>query len=534
MLKNVSTVMGFTLMSRILGFARDIFIARYLGATAISDAFFAAFRFPNMFRRIFGEGAFNAAFVPMLARELEEGDRERAERFAANAFSWMVMVLGIGTLVAIPLMRWLIALLTFGFLIPEGWSFSWAWLGEMIVYPHGTEKFEMAVAYGRIMFSYLLCMALAAQLSGVLNTLRVFAAPAFAPVLLNVCFLVGLTLIIPFGGFKGQLVESGLVMSWCVCVAGFIQFAMLWVACGRKGFKVRLAKPRVSPKMRRLGVLMLPGIAAAGVQQLNLFIGTQIASVQNEAISWLYFSERVYQLPLGMVGISFGVVLLPEVSRRLWGGDESGAKTAIGEALGFSMLFTLPAAAACMAIPWPMISVLFQHGPDFTAADSIATAGALALFAIGLPGYVLVKILQPGYFARENTKTPMKMAAVTVGVNIVASLTLFPLIGHLGIALATSIAAWVNVGLLWYGLRGWFHVGRALWIKLGKIVAASAVMAASVWAASLVLAPWIDAGGVKSVIGLCLLIGLGASVYGVAALGMRATSVAEVKAGFRR
>lgn len=534
MLRNVSTVMGFTLMSRILGFVRDIFIARYLGATAISDAFFAAFRFPNLFRRIFGEGAFNAAFVPLLARELEEGDQARAERFAANAFSWMAMVLGIGTLVAIPLMRWLIAFLTFGFLIPDGWSFSWEWVWEMLVYPHGTEKFEIAVAYGRIMFSYLLCMALAAQLSGILNTLRVFAAPAFAPVLLNVCFLAGLTLVIPFGGFEGRLIESGLVMSWCVCGAGFLQFGMLWAACRKRGFRVGFARPRMSPKMRRLMVLMVPGVASAGVQQINLFIGTQIASVQDTAISWLYFAERVYQLPLGMIGIAFGVVLLPEVSRRLRGDDVAGAKAAIGEGLGFSMLFTLPAAAAFMVIAWPIISVLFQHGEDFTAVDSRAAAGALALFAIGLPGYVLIKILQPGYFARENTKTPMKMAAVTVGVNIVASLALFPWIGHLGIALATSIAAWVNVALLWHGLRGWFHVGRPLWIKLGKIVVASAVMAGAVWAASLVLAPWIEAGGMKSVVGLCLLIGLGASIYGVAALGMRATSMAELKAGFRR
>jgi putative peptidoglycan lipid II flippase len=275
-------------------------------------------------------------------------------------------------------------------------------------------------------------------------------------------------------------------------------------------------------------------VAAAGVQQLNLFIGTQIASVQQDAISWLYYSERVYQLPLGMIGIAFGVVLLPEVSRRLRADDAPGAKAAIGEGIGFSMLFTLPATAAFVVISWPIISVLFQHGEDFTSTDSHAAAGALALFAIGLPGYVLIKILQPGYFARENTKTPMKMAGVTVAVNIVASLALFPLIGHLGIALATSIAAWVNVVLLAFGLRGWLHIEPTLWVKLAKIAAASVSMGLAVWGASLVVHPWIEGGGVKSVVALCLLIGLGASVYGVLALALKATSVAELKDGFRR
>jgi putative peptidoglycan lipid II flippase len=261
--------MGFTLMSRVLGFLRDTLIARYLGAKEVPDAFFAAFRFPNMFRRIFGEGAFNAAFVPLLANELEGNDRDRALAFANNSFSWMVVVLGLGTLVAIPLMRWLLALLTSGFLIPEGWSFSWGWLWEMIAYPHGTEKFEIAVNYGRIMFSYLLCMALAAQLSGILNTLRIFAAPAFAPVLLNIVFLVGLTLIIPYAGFAERSEESGLVLSWCVCLAGFLQLALLWNSCRRHGFKLVPRRPKVTPQMRHLLVLMGPGVASAGVQQIN-------------------------------------------------------------------------------------------------------------------------------------------------------------------------------------------------------------------------------------------------------------------------
>ena len=535
MFRSMFTVGGFTLMSRVLGFLRDILIARFIGTTIQSDAFFAAFRLPNMFRRIFGEGAFNSAFVPLFGRALEEQGKDEAELFASRAFSWLAVVLGIGTLIAIPLMRWIMAVFVFGYLTPKGWEFSWPWLWEMIRYPHGSEKFEITVAYGRVVFSYLMCMALAAHLSGVLNTLRVFAMPAFAPVLLNLIFLAGLTIFVPLLGYDGDRAAIGNLLAWCVCVAGFVQLAMLYLTCRRKGLRIRLMRPVRSPRVRRLFVLMVPGIIAASIQQVNLFIGTLIASMQDMAVSYLYYSDRIYQLPLGMIGIAFGVVLLPEITRRLRSGNEEGAKASLTRGIELSMLLTLPAAIAMLAIPAPLISVLFERG-DFTADSTSAVAMALAGFSLGLPGYVLIKVLQPGYFAREDTKSPMVMAAITVAVNIGASLLLFPKFGHVGIAIATSISAWVNVLLLWRGLRGFLKVDGATWSRLARILFASALMGVAVWALSRssFVIDMLDGGEIVRAVALAILIGAGIGVYAVLALGLKATSLRDLKASFKK
>ncbi len=536
MFRSLFTVGGFTLMSRLLGFIRDILVARFLGTTIQSDAFFAAFRFPNMFRRIFGEGAFNSAFVPLFGRALEEQGKQEAELFASRAFSWLITILGIGTLIAIPLMRWIMAVFVFGFLKTDDWQFSWQWVGEMILYPQGSEKFELTVAYGRIVFSYLLCMALAAHLSGVLNTLRIFAMPAFAPVLLNLIFIVGLTVGIPVLGYQGDLTACGTLLAWCVFIAGFVQLAALYVTCRVKGMRITLMRPVRSERVRRLYALMIPGIIAASIQQVNLFIGTQIASYQDKAVSYLYYSERIYQLPLGIIGIAFGVVLLPEITRRIRSGNAEGAAASLTNGIEMSMLLTLPAAVAMLAIPGPLISTLFERGEGFTAASSAATAMALAGFALGLPGYVLIKVLQPGFFAREDTRSPMTMAAITVAVNIVTSLLLFPKFGHVGIAVATSISAWVNVLLLWRGLRGFMTVSAAGWSRLARIVVASGAMGLTVWALSRTgwVTTMLDNGEMQRASALAILIAVGVISYAMLALGLRATTIASIRAGFSR
>ena len=303
MLKSMATISGFTLISRLLGLLREVLIGRYLGTGGTADAFVAAFRFPNMFRRIFGEGAFNSAYVPLFARQLEEKDHAAAEQFASRTFSMLALVLTVGTLIAIPIMP----------------AIMW-------VFAHGftdnTEKFETTVTLARIMFSYLLCMALAAHLSGTLNTLRVFAMPAFAPVLLNLIFITALLVVVPAMGLTGEFRDIGHVISWAVFIAGFTQLAALYLTCRRKGIHIRLVTPKVTPRIRRLFILMIPGILAAGIQQLNLLVGTVIASTQDGALSYLYYSDRIYQLPLGMIGVAFGVVLLPEITRKLRGGDQ--------------------------------------------------------------------------------------------------------------------------------------------------------------------------------------------------------------------
>lgn len=528
------TVSGFTLMSRVLGLVRDVLIGRVLGAGAVSDAFFAGFRFPNMFRRIFGEGAFNAAFVPMFGRELADNGKDEAQVFANQAFSLLAWTLLVGTIVAIPGMRWIMALFTPGFLLAEGQSFSWSWFLEMLKYPAGTEKFETTVAFSRIMFSYLMCMALAAHLSGVLNTLKVFAAPAFAPVLLNIITITALGVVVPVFGFGADIETSGLVLSWAVFAAGVAQLAMLYGACRRRKMAISLWRPRWTPRMKKLLILMAPGVVAAGIQQVNLAVGTMIASAQEGAMSWIYYGDRIFQLPLGMIGIAFGIVLLPEITRLVRAGDESGVTHSLSKGYTFSMLISLPAMVAMLVIPEPIMRTLFENGDKFTAGDTTASAAVLRAFAFGLPAYILAKVLQPAYFAREDTKRPMLMAVATVATNVGLSLYLFPLIGFVGIAIATSVAGWVNYVLLYWGVRRTVPMNRDLVSGLSRIALAALVMGAALYGGLKVLEPLLNGAGWLRLLGLAVLIAGGMAVYVLAAFGLKATSLKELKAGFGR
>ncbi|MEM7385746.1 MAG: murein biosynthesis integral membrane protein MurJ, partial [Verrucomicrobiota bacterium] len=458
LLKSMATVSGFTLMSRVLGLVREMILGAFLGTGMVADAFVAAFRLPNMFRRIFGEGAFNSAFVPLFGRELEENGDEQADHFASQTFSMLTLVLVVGTLVAIPAMPFIMDFFAPGFRADPG-------------------KFATTVAMGRIMFSYLLCMALSAHLSGVLNTIKVFGMPAFAPVLLNLIFITALIVFVPVLGIREDLPAIGVLISWAVCLAGFVQLIVLYVTCRSKGRKIRLVIPRLSPKIKRLFVLMVPGILAAGIQQINLLVGTRIASSQDGANSFIYYSDRINQLPLGMIGIAFGVVLLPDITRKLRAGRKGDAITSMNRGMEMAMLITLPAAVAMVAIAEPIISAIYQRA-NFTAESSRLTAMALQGFALGLPAYVLVRVLQPGYFAQEDTKRPMIMAAITVLVNIVFSLILFRHYQHVGITIATSIAGWVNVLLLFLGLEGFLKLDRQLLTRLPRMLLASVVMGA--------------------------------------------------------
>jgi putative peptidoglycan lipid II flippase len=687
MLRAMMTVSGLTLVSRILGFLRDILIARFMGTGPVADAFVAAFRFPNMFRRIFGEGAYNAAFVPLFGRKREEEGEETAVGFARNTFSALVWVVGILTLVAIPCMHWLMMAVVPGFLpkyeedlgsIGPGQAFyerkvntrgareiyfqvtgeseaavrhwsartrledmrfvdadgnefrllarldakeSHMTLGEdqvvdssgfirtrldlsadshsgvgrevdprerffpregekILAVVHGLESgglarivlpekhrlesfhvrvaiepasggadvpqatlrlyhnhpdnFDLTVALSRIMFCYLFFMALVAHLSGVLNTFKHFAMPAAAPILLNIVLVSALGLIWMMR-WEGDL-EIGKTLAWGVALAGVLQFAALWVTCSRVGAVMVPHKPLWNPELKKLLLLMGPGVIAAGIQQVNLLVGGIIASFQQGAISTLYYADRVNQLPLGMIGIALGVVLLPEVTRLLRSGRESEAADSILRGMELAMLLTLPATAAMIAIHEPLIGGLFA-GDKFDAEDVSKTGWALAGFALGLPGYVLIKVLQPSYFARENTKAPMIMAGVAVAVNIVCSLILFNLLrptgyGHVGIAIATAISAWVNVALLWRGMDGFVKIPADEWKRLIRMVLASVVMGGVVWLAGVALGPWLSGTQGQKIVALALIVGTGMTVYGILALAMRATSLAALRTGF--
>ena len=677
MLRSLMKVSGFTAISRVLGFLRDILIAKYLGSGLLGDAFFSAFRFPNLFRRIFGEGAFNAAFVPMFGRKLEQDGQDEAMKFASNAFSSLLVVLVAITIIAIPCMHWIMGAVVPGFKaqeelvvdtgkpvdedfsvridgmrdvylnVPNGsseelkdayvlgnlrfvkeeprkflqffgdgergesvsleevakeyreqeiiraekaevepnepilnfakvpellfeekglerWVISggdearirlsqkhdYGWLeGTFVRHSYGKEgftdengepsalriyrnhpdTFDLTVTLSRITFCYLLFMALVAHLSGTLNTFKIFGAPAAAPILLNLVFLVGLGVFV--AGIKSEVPAH--ILAWCVAVAGLLQFMMLYGACWKNGYAIRFHKPVFDSSIKKLVFLMVPGILAAGIQQINLLVGGIIASFKAGAISWLYYSDRVYQLPLGMIGIALGVVLLPEVTRLVRKDDMQEASNSMVRGMELGLLITLPAAVAMLVIPVPIISVLFQRG-EFTADDARQTGMALQGFALGLPGYVLIKVLQPGYFARENTKAPMMMAGVTVIVNIVCSLLLFGPFGHVGIAVATTISAWVNVILLSRGLRGMLHPGPDFWRKTFRTILASLGMGLFVWLAYQMLGSWLDEVFWKKCIALALLVGLGMITYALMILVMKVTSLAELKAGFRR
>ncbi|HSR71265.1 MAG TPA: murein biosynthesis integral membrane protein MurJ [Kiloniellales bacterium] len=510
LLRPLATVGGYTGVSRILGFVRDILIAAALGTGPVADAFFVAFRLPNLFRRLFAEGAFNAAFVPLFAGRLERDGEAAAKRFAEEALSVLATVLLALTVLALAFMPWVMLVLAPGFAAEP-------------------EKFDLAVALSRITFPYLLFMALVALLSGLLNSLYRFAAAAAAPILLNVFFIAALVLIVPLTGRPGH------VLAWTVAAAGIGQFLLLLAACRRAGVSLRLPPPRLTPAVRRLMTLLIPGLLSAGAMQINLMVGTIIASLQAGAVSYLYYADRVYQLPLGLIGIAFGVVLLPDLTRKLRAGAEAEALSSLNRGLELAALLTLPATAALLVIPWPIVTVLFERGAfDRTASE--ATAWALAAFASGLPAYVLVKILQPAYFAREDTVTPLKMALATVAANVALSLLLFWPLGHVGIALATALSSWLNVVLLGLGLarRGYLATDARLRARLPRILFASAGLGLALVLAAQALSPWFDGPVGLRIAGLALLVGGGLLVYGVLAFALGATERAEFARLLRR
>jgi putative peptidoglycan lipid II flippase len=495
LIRSAATVGGLTMASRVLGFVRDVLMASVLGTGLVADAFVVAFRFPNLFRRLFGEGAFNAAFVPLFAGRLEAEGEEAARSFAEEILAvLLVTLLGFVALamIAMPLLIYVLA---------PGFAADPA-------------KFDLTVTLTRIAFPYLLFMSLVALLGGILNSLHRFAMAAAAPVLLNIVLISALLFARLMGW--GDEPATGLALVWGVALAGFIQFALLWVSCRRAGMRLKLLRPVITPGVRRLVVLGIPGVIAGGIMQLNLVISTIIASLQASAPSWLYYADRIYQLPLGVVGVAIGIVLLPELSRRLRAGDASGVKSSQNRALEFSMFLTIPSAIALMVIPYPIVQVLFERGA-FEPADTTATALALAAFAAGLPAFVLQKIFQPGFFAREDTRTPMYYALASVAVNIAGALALFPFIGHIGIALATSVAAWLNAGLLWSTLsrRGFFEADLMLRRNLPRILLSSIVMGGLVGGLALWWQDLFSAGIMLPLrVGLLLvMVGVGAAAY---------------------
>jgi len=519
LVSGVLTVGFWTLLSRIFGFARDILIAAWLGTGPVAEAFLVAFSLPNMFRRFFAEGAFNMAFVPMFSKKLEAGDG--AQSFARDAFAGLAVILVILTGLATVFMPWLVWAMASGFV--------------------GDERFDIAVTLGRIVFVYILFISLAALVSGVLNASGRFIAAAAAPVLLNIILIAALVLA-QTGTFTTDIVPAsdgrgvhGAFLAFGVVLAGIAQLAFVWYAARRAGFDLRPKKPVWTPELKRLSIIAAPAALAGGVVQVNLIVGRQVASFFDGAIAWLSYADRLYQLPLGVVGIAIGIVLLPDLSRRLQADDTAGGQDAFSRAAEMSLALSVPAAVALFVIPVTLVQVLFERGA-FGPEDTTATALATAIYGLGLPAFVMQKVLQPLYFAREDTKRPFYFALVAMLVNVVLAVGLAPTIGYIAAAIGTTIAGWSMFVLLWWKSRAMGTAseldGRAR-KRIGRIILAAGIMGIGLWATDFLITPEMMNGGLKfAVLGLLVLFGMG--LYAGAGVVLGAFSRRELTAVFRR
>lgn len=507
LLRAITTVGGFTLMSRIFGFVRDMLIAAALGAGMGADAFFVAFKFPNLFRRLFAEGAFAAAFVPIFAGKLEAEGQEPAVTFAAQAFSILAISLTAFVVVVELSMPWVMQAFAPGFMDEP-------------------EKFDLTVLLARITFPYLVFISLTSLIAGVLNSLGRFAAAAATPILLNMCMIGAILLLAPHAETPAH------ALAWGVCGAGLVQFVWLYCALAKAGIVMRMPRPRITADVRLLYRRALPVAMGAGIYQINLLIDTIIASLlPSGSISYLFYADRVNQLPLGVVGVAVGTALLPMLSRHVRAGDQIAAQNSQNRALEFTLLLTVPAAMALFVLASPVITVLFERGA-FGHEDAVATARALAVYALGLPAYVLVKALAPGFFAREDTKSPVIISVLAMVVNIALSLILMGPFLHVGIAMATVISAWLNAVALALVLRrrGQLQLDDRLCKRLPRTVIAALLMTGALYAGLEFVGSWLDGSLFQRIGALSILVVGGLGVFGLCAQIFGAASIRDLRA----
>ncbi len=517
LVRKFATVASGTLLSRVLGFTREMLMAAALGTGPVADAFYAAFQFPNTFRRLFAEGAFNAAFVPLFAKEIEANGLDGAKKFSEEVFG----VLFSSLLVLTILMELSMPLLVSTIVAPG--------------FADDPGKFDLTVALATIMFPYLICMSLAAMMSGMLNSLRRYFAAAIAPVFLNI-ILIGVLAYAWHNGHDGMRV--GYALSWGVLAAGLVQLAIVWAAVRHAGISIGFRRPRLTPNVKRLLWLAFPAAITGGITQINTLVGTAIASGQSGAVSSLSLADRVYQLPLGVVGIAVAIVLLPELARALKAGNLVEAANLQNRSVEFTLFLTLPAAAALLVMSEPIVRVLYERGQFAADGSTPVVAAILAIFGLGLPAFVLIKAFTPGYFAREDTRTPMYFAGLSVLVNISIALTLFPKLGAPGIAVASAVAGWMNAALLLGVLirRGHWGGDRALMLRIPRLVLAAAIMAGMLYTATHWFAPqlasaspvYIQAATLGAIVLAAML------VYFGAAFGLGGADIGMIRRSIRR
>lgn len=508
----IATVGGLTMVSRIAGFVRDLLIARYLGAGPIADAFFVSLRLPNFFRSLFAEGAFTAGFLPLFSRTEAKEGRAAAQLFAERALSLLLIVTLAFTLVAQIAMPLVILILAPGF------------AGDPL-------RFPLSVTLTIITFPYLLFISLASLYGAVLNCLGRFFAMAATPILLNLVMIAGMLWLTPY------MPNAGYALAWSTLIGGILQF--LWLAwdARRAGLSLRLRRPLVNDKVRRLFRLVLPAALGAGATQVNLVVGLILASLLPAgAVSYLFYADRINQLTVGVVGAAIATALLPALAAQLARDNQSAAVYTQNRAIEFGLLLALPSTAALLVIPFPIISILFQRG-EFDLVTARQTADTLLAYAVGLPGFVLSRTLTPSFHARQDTKTPVQLALVTIAVNIAMSVLLMPVLAHVGLALATAIAANVNTLLLMTTLyrRGHWQPDDRLKKRSLLTLLASVTMAGILLLLDRLVLPGLYAGDFwHRIAALAILVGGGMAVYLASALLFGATRPSEWKAILRR
>lgn len=516
LVRNTAVQASLTFASRILGFARDIILAAKIGAGPVGDAWATAQQFPNLFRRIFAEGAFASAFVPTYARTLEADGPEAARAVAEDALKVLFAATAALTILAQIFMPWVLLIIHGG-------------------QADDTANYNLAVLLTRITMPYLTFMAIAALFSGVLNSLERFILSAGAPTLLNLC-------LIPAGllGTTPQLTATYAAIAFFI--AGLLQAGALWWGVAHQKVNLSLIGwPRLTPAVKKVLLLAVPGTIAASGTQINIIVSQSLASFEVGAKSWLYAADRLYQLPLGLVGVAVGVAILPRLSRAARAGDAAAGARTMDEGLGLAMALTFPAAAGLMIAPVYLIDAFFVRGA-FLPSDAAAAGAALFHFAWGVPAFVLIKVLAPPFFAREDTKTPMRFALVSVAVNTLLGAGLFFWLkqsgqdGFPGLAIATSTAAWVNAGLLAVSLarRGWYRPGPRLWIGLFRAALATAILGAGIWLMLWQQPAIIEAVGGSHALAAGATVGAAAVIYGLAALITGALRISDIRQALRR
>lgn len=517
LIRNVGTIGGLTLVSRLFGFARDILLARVLGAGGVADAWQLAFQLPNLFRRLFAEGAFASAFVPLFNRHMTEGESE-AKRFAGEVLAVLLPILVVFGALMMMAMPWVL----------------WAFANEDL--RGDSDTYALAVTMGRIAFPYLMFMSLATLLAAILNSLSRFAAAAAAPILLNICLLTALV----WGAFQPggdwARAATGVGLAIAVSVSGLLQLVWLYWFMRRAGFRIPRQRPRITARVKEMGVLIVPAVFGAGVYQISRFIDLAfIRGLPDGSLTYMAMADRWNQLPLGIIGIALGTAILPALSRYISRDENEEAVRLQANAVELAMLLTLPCAVALFITGFAFVKA-FMEGQAFTAEDARVTGMVTSALVVGLPAYVLVKVLTPNFFARRDTKTPVYTAGaslvVTVGMNIV----LVPLLGVVGLALAGAIGAWVNIALLGGILarRGFFRLPARVLGRIGRIVLASGLMGAALVALMQAIGPWLDGPFTMRLLAVGAILAVSLVTYGAGTVLLGVLDKATVQRLMRR